>query len=46
MISPIEEEMKVTKRKLFEFASLWLIPGLVLSLVLLALPMARPAEAG
>jgi hypothetical protein len=46
MICPIEEKTKVTKEKLFKVASLWLIPGLVLSLVGIALSMARPAEAG
>ena len=36
----------MTKRKLLKIASLWLVLGLVLSVVVLALPMAGPAEAG
>jgi hypothetical protein len=40
------EEIKITKRKPLKIASPWLIPGLALSLLVLALPMAGPVEAG
>jgi hypothetical protein len=40
------EEIKIRERKPFKIALLWLIPGLVLSLLVLALPTAGPVEAG
>jgi hypothetical protein len=45
-LGDLGEGEKMTKRKLLKIASLWLTLGLVLSLVMMVLPMASPAEAG
>jgi hypothetical protein len=44
-VYPGKKEIKMAKKKLFKIAWLWLILGLVPALVMLALPMASPAEA-
>lgn len=39
------EHVNMTKAKPFKIASTWLLLALVISLVMMALPMASPAEA-